>query len=95
MATTFAKGLGDLEGVEVDAAAVDTNIVRFGLKIASAAKFVEESPPRSLDVAYWASSSAIGLYFDISATDVQSALALVAKCLSIPERQAAPSFVCP
>jgi threonine aldolase len=42
LATTFAKGLGDLEGVEVDAAAVETNIVRFGLKIASAAKFVEE-----------------------------------------------------
>lgn len=82
-AQALAAGLADLPGVELDAASVQTNIVRFRIVSGGSAGFVEEAHRRGV---WMLPSGQDGvravLYLDISDDDVTQALAIIADALA-------------
>jgi threonine aldolase len=82
LAVRFAQGLAQIEGVEIDPASVETNIVRYRLTKVAAGRFVDEAHRRGL----WMLPSGgdavrTVFYLDISAADVDAALKIVADTL--------------
>ena len=82
MAQRFAQGLAQLEGILIDPAAVETNIVRFQLKDLDAASFAEEAHRRGV---YMLPSGTNGIravfYLDIAPGDVRQAVAVIGEVL--------------
>ncbi len=89
-ARRFAERLASLSGVEIDPATVETNIVRFRLKTADAAAFVEAAHREGLFLLPSGTDSVRAVfYLDISAAEVVKAADIVAQVLrSMPHRKA-------
>lgn len=82
LAGRFAQGLAQIEGLAIDPATVETNIVRYRLKEISAAAFVEEAHRRGL----WMLPSGPDavravFYLDIAPQDVDQALRIIHETL--------------
>jgi threonine aldolase len=82
MAQRFAQGLAQLERILIDPAAVETNIVRFGLKDLDAASFVEEAHRRGLHMLPSGAHAVRAVfYLDIAPADAEQAVAIIADAL--------------
>jgi threonine aldolase len=78
LAQNFTQGLSDLDEIVIDAASVETNIVRFELKDRLASDFVEEAHRRGLHMLPTGVHAVRGVfYLDISAADTRQSLAIV------------------
>jgi threonine aldolase len=78
IARRFAEEIAQLDGIVLDPATVETNIVRFGLKHAAAGAFAEEAHRRGLYMLPSGSSAVRAVfYLDISADDAQSAASII------------------
>ena len=90
LATRFAQGLAQIEGVEIDPATVETNIVRYRVTKVGAGHFVDEAHRRGL----WMLPSGPDavravFYLDITESDVDGALAIIGETLrALPESAA-------
>ncbi|QQN62203.1 aminotransferase class I/II-fold pyridoxal phosphate-dependent enzyme [Bradyrhizobium diazoefficiens] len=88
LASRFAQGLAQLDGVEIDPTTVKTNIVRYRLTEVDAGGFVDEAHCRGL----WMLPSGVDavravFYLDIAKSDVDDALKIVADALrALPGR---------
>ncbi len=87
LARRFAQGLAQIEGIAIDPATVETNIVRYRLNGIGAAGFVEEAHRRGL----WMLPSGPDavravFYLDIAPRDVDEALSIVRETLRAPPR---------
>jgi threonine aldolase len=81
-ARRFADGLTLLSGVDIDPAAIETNIVRFRLRTADAAAFVDEAHRRGVHMLPAGPDAVRAVfYLDITAGDVDRALQVVADVL--------------
>ena len=82
LAEGFAQGLARLEGIAIDPASVETNIVRFRLNGIDAGAFVEEAHRRGLYLLPSGTTAVRAVfYLDITASDTDSALAIIADSL--------------
>jgi threonine aldolase len=92
LASRFAQGLAQIEGIEIDPSTVETNIVRYRLPGVSAGRFVDEAHRRGL----WMLPSGADavravFYLDITADDVDAALKIIAGSLrTLPKDKDAP-----
>ncbi len=88
LASRFAQGLAQIDGVEIDPAKVETNIVRYRLTKVGAGRFVEEAHRRGL----WMLPSGVDavravFYLDIAQSDVDDALKIIADALrALPQQ---------
>jgi len=83
MAQRFARGLARLEGIEIDARTVETNIVRYQLTGSSAGALVEEAHRRGLWMLPSGPHSVRAVfYLDISTAQVDAALGIIADSLT-------------
>jgi len=82
MARQFAEGLAATDGIDIDPAAVETNIVRFRLRRQAASAFVEEAHRRGV---WMLPSGADGVravfYLDIRPADTVAALEAIRESL--------------
>jgi threonine aldolase len=82
LAQRFGRGLAELDGVVIDPATVETNIVRFQLAGRDAASFVEEAYRRGVYLLPSGSSAVRAVfYLDISRSDIDRALSIIAEAL--------------
>ena len=79
LAHRFAQGLAGIDGIEIDPASVETNIVRFELAVADAGSFVEQAYGLSLWMLPTGPAAVRAVfYLDIGREDVDRALVIVA-----------------
>ncbi len=94
LANRFVRQLAQLEGIEIDPATVETNIVRYRLIGVSAGRFVDEAHRRGL----WMLPSGADavravFYLDITAEDVDAALKIIVDSLrALPKDDRAPQI---
>jgi threonine aldolase len=82
LARRFAQGLAQIDGVEIDPAGVETNIVRFRLTGSSAGRFVDEAHRRGLWMLPSGSDAVRSVfYLDLTEADVDAALKIVSDTL--------------
>lgn len=88
LASRFAQGLAQIDGVDIDPRTVETNIVRYRLTKVGAGRFVDEAHRRGL----WMLPSGADavravFYLDIALGDVDDALKIIAATLrSLPQQ---------
>ena len=93
LASRFAQGLAQIDGVEIDPTTVETNIVRYRLTKVAAGRFVDEAHRRGL----WMLPSGPDavravFYLDIVPSDVDDALKIIADALrSLPQQDGSMS----
>ena len=86
LAHRFADGLAGIEGIEIDAASVETNIVRFQLTAADAGSFVERAHASGLWMLPTGAAAVRAVfYLDIGNADVDRALAIVADDVTLAQ----------
>jgi threonine aldolase len=82
LAARFARGLAQLDRIAMDPKSVETNIVRFRLTDIDAGTFVEEAHRRGLYLLPSGPDAVRAVfYLDITASDTDSALSIVADSL--------------
>lgn len=88
-ARRLAEGLAAIDGIEVDAEAVTTNIVRFRLKAASAQTFVDRCHAEGVHMLPSGSQGVRAVtHLDISAADIDLALERIAGAMAEGEAEA-------
>lgn len=93
LASRFAQGLAQIDGVEIDPTTVETNVVRYRLTKVAAGRFVDEAHRRGL----WMLPSGPDavravFYLDIVPSDVDDALKIIADALrSLPQQDGSMS----
>jgi threonine aldolase len=82
LAARFAQGLAQIEGIAIDPATVETNIVRYRLKEISAGGFVEEAHRRGLFMLPSGPDAVRAVfYLDIAPQEVDKALSIIRETL--------------
>jgi threonine aldolase len=90
LAKRFAGGLAQTDGVVIDPAVVETNIVRFELRDCEAGLFVEEAHRRGLHMLPSGPRAVRAVfYLDISSEQTDRALAIVREALAVTPHTAA------
>lgn len=89
LASRFAQGLAQIEGIEIDPTSVETNIVRYRQSDVLEGDFVDEAHRRGLWMLPSGADAVRAVYYlDISRDDVDTALGIIADTLRLlPKRQ--------